>query len=116
MVDSTIFSGLGDSSFYSSLANSLGLSVNFIVILFSLISIWSLVWTGLALWKSSKKNHLIWFIVLLVFNTLGILEILYIFVFSKLSKKNKLKIEAETKKNLGKEKKKIIVKKVKKKK
>lgn len=45
--------------------------------------IWTLVWKGLALWKAARKNHSIWFIVLLALNTLGILEILYIYVFSE---------------------------------
>jgi len=47
--------------------------------------IWSLIWKGLALWKSAHKNSTTWFIVLLIVNTLGILEILYIFIFSKIS-------------------------------
>ena len=44
---------------------------------------WSLVWKGLALWKAGRRNDKIWFIVLLVINTAGILDILYIFVFTK---------------------------------
>jgi len=47
------------------------------------ISVWSIVWKGLALWKSAKKNQKYWFIVLLVINTLGLLEIVYIVFFSK---------------------------------
>ncbi|MBU2577874.1 hypothetical protein KKA69_03495 [Patescibacteria group bacterium] len=41
--------------------------------------LWALFWKGLALWKTASKRHLLWFIFILVFNTLGILEILYIF-------------------------------------
>jgi len=57
-------------------------------------TLWSLVWKGLALWKSSQRKKPIWFVVLLVVNTLGILEILYIYVFSeiKLDKKPVKKI------------------------
>jgi len=44
---------------------------------------WTLPWKGVALWKAAKSDHKWWFIALLVINTLGILEILYIFVFSK---------------------------------
>lgn len=51
--------------------------------------IWSLVWKGLALWRAAKNNHQLWFIVLLVLNTLGILEIIYYFVFSKKKQENK---------------------------
>lgn len=55
--------------------------------LFYIVVIWSLVWKGLALWKSARKSSKIWFIVLLIVNTMGILEILYIFLFSKLNLK-----------------------------
>ncbi len=44
---------------------------------------WTIPWKGAALWKAAKNNHQWWFIALLVINTLAILEILYIFVFSK---------------------------------
>lgn len=46
---------------------------------------WSLVWKGMALWKAAHNKSIPWFVVLLLVNTLGILEILYIFVFSKKS-------------------------------
>ncbi|MDE2099833.1 MAG: hypothetical protein KGL39_21450 [Patescibacteria group bacterium] len=52
------------------------------VMIFILI-LWVLPWKGVALWKAARKNDLWWFIVLLVLNTVGILEILYIFVFSE---------------------------------
>lgn len=52
-----------------------------------LILVWSFVWKGLALWKAARKGSPIWFIVMLIVNTLGILEILYIFVFSKMGQK-----------------------------
>ena len=48
--------------------------------------LWSVVWKGLGLWKSARNGHKVWFVVLLLVNTVGILEILYIYVFSK--KKN----------------------------
>lgn len=70
---------------YTQLADYLGVSVGVAIFLIILVSIWSFIWKGFALWKSVKKNHLVWFIILLVVNTVGILEILYIFVFSKLS-------------------------------
>lgn len=57
----------------------------FTFLLFPLI-IWSLIWKGLALWKAARlgtKNSKIWFIVLLVVNTAGILDILYLYVFTK---------------------------------
>lgn len=45
--------------------------------------IWTLPWKGVALWKAARKMDLAWFIAILVLNTLGILEIIYIFLFSK---------------------------------
>jgi len=54
--------------------------------LFILFSIWALVWKGIALWKAARNGSKIWYVALLVVNTVGILEILYIFFFSK--KKN----------------------------
>lgn len=44
---------------------------------------WSLFWKGWALWRAAKNDSKSWFIVLLLVNTLGILDILYIFVFGK---------------------------------
>jgi len=55
---------------------------HFSFLLFPLI-IWSLIWKGLALWKAAQLRSKIWFVVLLVVNTAGILEILYLYVFSK---------------------------------
>ena len=45
--------------------------------------LWSVFWKGWALWKSSNKRQLIWFIILLLLNTLGLLEIAYIFYLNK---------------------------------
>ncbi len=47
------------------------------------ILIWSLFWKGCALWIASKNNQKVWFLVLLVVNTVGILEIVYIFYVTK---------------------------------
>lgn len=57
--------------------------------LFVILMIWSLVWKGLALWKSAQLGKKWWFVALLLINTLGILEMLYIFVFSKIKKEEK---------------------------
>jgi methionyl-tRNA synthetase len=45
--------------------------------------IWSFCWKSVALWKSARNGSKPWFIVLLLVNTVGVLEILYIFVFGK---------------------------------
>ncbi|MDP3940884.1 MAG: DUF5652 family protein [bacterium] len=50
---------------------------------FILLFAWSLLWKGIALWRAAKLDQRNWFIVLLVINTAGILEILYLFRFAK---------------------------------
>lgn len=49
----------------------------------SLAVVWSMAWKGVALWRAGRNAHLVWFIVLFIFNTLGILPIIYIFAFSR---------------------------------
>lgn len=49
----------------------------------ALVILWVLPWKAVSLWKAVKNNSKPWFVVLLVLNTLGILEILYIFIFGK---------------------------------
>jgi hypothetical protein len=68
-------------------ATGLGILGTWGIVLFVVVAIWTLVWKALALWKSARKTHTIWFIILMIVNTLGILEILYIYIFSKLGEK-----------------------------
>lgn len=49
----------------------------------TILLVWVLFWKGAALWKAAGKRHLVWFIILLLVNTLGLLEIGYIFFFNK---------------------------------
>lgn len=52
-------------------------------LLLYILSIWSIIWKGFALWRAAKQAQRNWFIVLLVINTAGILDIIYLFRFSK---------------------------------
>ena len=52
------------------------------IVLLLLIA-WMLPWKGFALWKAARREEKVWFIILLLVNTLAILEILYIFFFSR---------------------------------
>jgi len=72
---------------YATLAEQLGMSVG----LFVVIIIWEAIWTGIAMWKSARRKHLVWFIVFFLVNILAIPEILYIFIFSKMKKKSRKK-------------------------
>ncbi len=54
-----------------------------LLIVIYLVVLWTLPWKGIALWKAAQNKQKVWFIVLFLVNTLAILEILYIFIFSK---------------------------------
>jgi len=49
----------------------------------AVVAIWTIPWKGVALWKAAKRKEMWWFIALLIINTVGILEILYIFIVSE---------------------------------
>lgn len=53
----------------------------------ALMLIWTLPWKAIALWKSARANQLPWFAVFLVINTLGLLEMVYIFALAPKPKK-----------------------------
>ena len=52
-------------------------------ILLLVLGVWTLIWKGIALWQSSQHNQRNWFIALLIVNTFGILEIVYLFYFQR---------------------------------
>jgi len=45
--------------------------------------LWVLPWKGVALWRAARNSHKGWFVAILVVNTMAVLEIVYIFFFSK---------------------------------
>jgi len=61
-------------------------------LVFAVLVVWSIIWKGMALWKAARLGSKGWFVALLIINTLGILEILYIYVFSK--KDNKVESQS----------------------
>ena len=62
-----------------------GLGIPLLVAPFVLVLIlWSLAWKGLGLWHAAKRGEYWWFLAMLILNTAGILEIIYLFVFAKL--------------------------------
>lgn len=58
---------------------------------FPVFLIWSFFWKGLALWHSAQRGEWIWFVAMLFINTLGILEIVYLFGFAKVGWANLFK-------------------------
>ena len=45
--------------------------------------IWSAVWKLIALWKAARNRQLVWFICLAIFNTAGVLPILYVYYYQR---------------------------------
>lgn len=66
-----------------------------------LVILWSLFWKAWSLWLAARRNQKIWFGVLLVVNTMGILEILYIFIFGKMKREAKKTFTAAEAKQIG---------------
>jgi len=66
-----------------------------------LFILWSLFWKAWSLWLAARKSQKIWFFFLLIMNTLGLLEILYIFVFSKMKREAKKSFSPEEAKEIG---------------
>jgi hypothetical protein len=66
-----------------------------------LVIVWSLVWKIWSLWIAARRSQKIWFGVLMVVNTMGILEILYIFIFSKMKREAKKTFTTEEAKQIG---------------
>jgi len=48
-----------------------------------LLVLWDIIWKVIAMWKSARNNQLGWFICIVLFNTIGILPIIYILLDMK---------------------------------
>ncbi|MBU0999323.1 hypothetical protein KKG24_03410 [Patescibacteria group bacterium] len=53
------------------------LSDNLILLL--ILTLWTIPWKIYAVWLAAKRDQKKWFVILLLLNTVGILEIFYIF-------------------------------------
>lgn len=42
------------------------------------LTLWDTVWKLIAMWKAARNNHMAWYICIFIFNTIGILPIVYI--------------------------------------
>ena len=54
-------------------------------------SLWSAFWKGLGLWRAARNGNVVWFVVMMFVNTLGILEMIYIFGVAKVKIENLFK-------------------------
>ena len=59
-----------------------------------LLILWTIPWKGVALWKAGRLSHKKWFIILLIVNTVAILDIIYIFFVAE-----KYKVETKESKS-----------------
>ncbi|HWQ73134.1 MAG TPA: DUF5652 family protein [Desulfitobacteriaceae bacterium] len=50
---------------------------------FYVIIAWAVIWKGIALWHAARGRQLAWYIALLLIQTVGILEIIYLIFFRK---------------------------------
>ncbi len=64
-------------------ANHLPACFGLLIPLLILAALWDGAWKVVGMWKSARNNQLAWFICIAIFNTLGILPILYICCFQK---------------------------------
>jgi len=91
-----LFSTLKQQSFNSSVATFVilklsklfkllnpGTSMVVVLAILVLVIIWSVIWKGIALWKSARNSQKVWYVFLLIVNTAGILEIIYLLLFQK---------------------------------
>lgn len=58
------------------------------------LTLWTIPWKVYAVWLAVKNDHKKWFVVLLILNTVGLLEIFYIF---KIAKKSSAEVRADFK-------------------
>ena len=48
-----------------------------------ILAVWDSVWKLIAMWKSARNDHLAWYICIAIFNTIGILPIIYLLIQKK---------------------------------
>lgn len=65
-----------------------GISPTAAAIVLVVLLVWTLYWKGRAMWVSARSSENIWFIVFLLVNTIGILEIIYLYFINKRDKTN----------------------------
>jgi len=70
-----------------SLATLLGVGLGAFIFLIIILAIWELIWKGIALWHAAQNKHKGWYVCILIFNTAGILPIIYLLMHKKNKKK-----------------------------
>lgn len=65
------------------------ITFSFFTLMTILAIIWTIVIKGYSLWHAAQRKEKWWFIALLVINTFGLLEIIYLLFFAKIWTKDK---------------------------
>lgn len=52
------------------------------------LAIWDIIWKLVAMWYAARDKQKLWYILLVLFNSIGVLPILYIYVIRKNVKKS----------------------------
>jgi hypothetical protein len=61
----------------------------FLISILVILAIWDMIWKLIALWKSARNNQPGWFICIAIFNTVGILPIIYMLTHRKMAEAEK---------------------------
>lgn len=64
------------------LSNSFALLGGLTTLIIALV-VWSLIWKGIGLWFAARNYQKAWYIAILILNTAGILEIIYLLFFRR---------------------------------
>ncbi|HRH24632.1 MAG TPA: DUF5652 family protein [Candidatus Paceibacterota bacterium] len=54
-----------------------------VALLFLIIALWSLAWKLVAVWHAARNKQRLWMVALILVNTVGVLEIIYLAWFRK---------------------------------
>ena len=72
--------------------------ISSLIIAIIVLSIIELILKGFAMWRAAKKDSKVWFWLILIFNTLGILPLIYLLVTKPAGKEKKKPANKPTKK------------------
>lgn len=62
-------------------ASAFGISPFVFILIFAVISLWAIAIKGFALWHAARNEQKPWFVAMLIVNTFGILELVYLLFF-----------------------------------
>ena len=65
------------------------------ILLLSAMTLWNLSWKGVSCWTAARKEQKWWFVALLLLNTLGVIDMIYLFFIARIQDKKK-EVPAET--------------------